>query len=361
MVNFIVAYISIYLFLIFFNIFFRPIQNFIIFCLIIFLSYFGFNNIEILSLDYYNYLSIFQTAKILTWSELFSVGDPLFLILVKIIDLLVNNTVSIFLFLIFLSLLLKFYIAVKFIPVRLIPIFLFLILGRFYFLHDLTQLRASLAISLGTISLLILYRNNLKINSKILFLYILGCLFHISLLIIIPLYFIVKRVVNTRNFPILYFFIFILLSVGIGTIFSNSLSSIIASMNFIDRISLYFSDQGESQNIRYSVFQFYFLMKFTILIYLTNVYSRFNNFNKALVVTYVYAMCLQALFMFSSAIGLRFSAIFGYIDMMALLIPLSNYIYKKYFNIYFVIISLIALVFFYSSLLTIGMELNDGL
>lgn len=361
MVNFIIAYIFIYLFLILVNVFFRPIQNFFIFGLLVFLTIFGFKNIEILSLDFYNYLSIFQSARILSWIELINVDDPLFLFLVKIIGLVVDDTVSIFLFLIFFSLFLKFYISIKFIDKKLIPIFLFLILGRFYFLHDLTQIRASLAISLGTIALLTLYKNNFKVNNRIVLLYVLGCLFHISIIIIIPLYFIVKKITQVKNFPVLYFFILIFFSVSIGAIFSNSLSSIVASIGFIDRISLYFSDQGESQNIKYSVFQFYFLMKFTILIYLTKVYSKFNNFNKALVVTYVYAMCLQALFVFSSAIGLRFSAIFGYIDMMALLIPLSSYIYKKYFYFYFILISLIGLVFFYSSLLTIGMELNDGL
>lgn len=354
MLNFILVYISIYLFLIFTNVCFRPINNFFIFGLFVFLVFFGFNNIEQLSLDYYNYLAIFQTVKSFSWVDLMVNGDPLFLLLVRILNLFVFDDIQIFLYLIFFSLILKFYISYKFISVKIIPIYLFLILGRFYFLHDLTQLRAGIAIALGSIALLFFYKNNFKFNSKIFLIYILSCLFHISLLVVLPLYFFMKSLIKIRKFYLIYFLIFI--CIAVGYLFSNFLSNIISSISFIDRIALYFSDQGEDQNVKYSVFQFYFIIKFSLLIYLSNVYFKLDNFHKALVLTYVYAMCLQALFVFSSAIGLRFAAIFGYIDMMVFLIPLSNYFYKKYFYLYFIFITLIGVVFFYSSLLTIGIE-----
>lgn len=352
MIDYIVFFIGFYVFFLLLSIFFKNFQNIFIFILIIFLAVFGINNIEELSLDYYNYKLIFDISNTYGWGELINFGDPLFLYLVKFLYTVFQDYKIIFLILIILSLLLKYVICIKFVQKSILPIFIFLLIGRFYILHDLTQIRASFAIGLLTIALLLYYKNNFVLSFKIIFIYIIGVLFHISILIVLFLIFFIKRLIRVNNF--IYFYLFVVVSICLGYFLSNYLYFIISNFNFIDRVGLYFSGDGESQNVKYSVFQFYFILKFLVLMLLSNYYIRMNDFQRALVVTYVYAMCLQALFVFSSAIGLRFAAIFGYIDILVLLMPLTISYYKKYYNPYFVLVSLVGVVFFYSALLTIG-------
>ncbi|WP_445114567.1 EpsG family protein [Acinetobacter sp. WZC-1] len=354
MINYLVLSIFIYMAFLFINVFFKKIQMFFVFSLMLFLTFFGANNIETLSLDFKNYAMIFEMVDLASWGSIISRSDPLFLYIVKIIEVFSTDVFIIFTFLIFFSLILKFFICFKFVPKNVVPIFLLLLIGRFYFLHDLTQLRASFAIGLGTLALLFYYKDNFKIKGKTVFLYFLACLFHISLLIVIPLFFLTKKSIRIKNFLLIY--LLIILSILLGVFFSKYFSVLISNFTFIDRVSLYFSSQGEEQNVKYSVFQFYFMLKMLVLVILSFGYAKFDFYNKAIVVTYIYAMCLQAIFVFSSAIGLRFAAIFGYIDILVFLIPLSLSIYKRYFNFYFIFISVAGMVFFYSSLLTIGME-----
>ena len=164
MIDYIVFFIGFYVFFLLLSIFFKNLQNIFIFILIIFLAVFGINNIEELSLDYYNYKLIFDISNTYGWGELIIFGDPLFLYLVKFLYTVFQDYKIIFLILIILSLLLKYVICIKFVQKSILPIFIFLLIGRFYILHDLTQIRASFAIGLLTIALLLYYKNNFVLS-----------------------------------------------------------------------------------------------------------------------------------------------------------------------------------------------------
>ena len=331
----------------------RKSNYFFLLVLSILLAYFGATYIEKINLDFSLYKVYFDALSFTSFRDLLSFPDTLFWSIAKIFNIFFENTPFYnYFFIIILSVFLKCVFARENVSIFLIPLFLYLITSRYLILHDYTQLRASLAIGISSIIFLRFLKNE-KLNKVDVFLIILSVFMHISVSVFIPLYFFINKIIEKRNFIILLFILFFCIIVG--QFFSNFFQNLLTYLDGFKRVQVYIdsSAQGADQIQSYSIFQFYFLFKSLLLIFLIRSYKYLSRVDKSLVCVYIIAMCFQSAFVFNSAIGLRLASLFGYIDILVVLLPLRYKYFKDFQLIYYVGLLGVGYIFLYSSLLGI--------
>ena len=152
-------------------------------------------------------------------------------------------------------------------------------------------------------------------------------------------------------FKILLFLL--LFSVLVGQFFSDIFQVLLNNLSWLERLDVYASNSsdGAEQIQKYSIFQFYFLFKVLVLIFFIKGYNFLSNADRALVCLFVISMCIQSIFVFNSAIGLRLASLFGYFDILAMLIPLKYSYFNKVKHVYYFGLFSVGMVFLYSSML----------
>ncbi|EJB8413272.1 MULTISPECIES: EpsG family protein [Acinetobacter] len=338
----------VYLFTTLFLIIFR--SKFLIFItLILFLAYFGALNISKISLDYEVYNSYFNSLSNISFIEVLSYPDPLFWLFAKFFNFIFGGEDFFnYFFIIFLSVFLKIFIANNNVEKFLIPIFLYLIFSRYLILHDYTQIRASIAIGINTLIFLD-FINKGKISKFNVFLLISTCFIHFSSVVFLPLYFIYNRISSDKS--LLFLLYLLIVSIIFGQFFSSIFQTLLEYFSWLNRLNVYLgsSSEGADQIKAYSIFQFYFLFKSFVLLLLFKGYKSFSKTDRILTSIFIIAMCIQAAFVFNSAIGLRLASLFGYIDILVFLFPLKYKFYNKIHQIYYLLLLLVGGVFMYSS------------
>lgn len=319
--------------------------------LTLFVSIFGATYIESIDLDFGLYNSYFEGLYSVGFSEIIDYSDPLFWSLVKIVNLLIDSNVFYnFFFIIFISFFLKGIIAKENLPTILIPMFLYLVASRYLVLHDYTQIRVGIAIGINTI-ILLRFINNGRLEKRELILVVLSFFIHFSSIVFVLVYFLLKKLIKKDSFKILLFLL--LFSVLVGQFFSDIFQVLLNNLSWLERLDVYASNSsdGAEQIQKYSIFQFYFLFKVLVLIFFIKGYNFLSNADRALVCLFVISMCIQSIFVFNSAIGLRLASLFGYFDILAMLIPLKYSYFNKVKHVYYLGLFSVGMVFLYSSML----------
>ncbi|MDA3462106.1 EpsG family protein [Acinetobacter nosocomialis] len=338
----------VYLFTTLFMIIFR--SKFLIFIILTtFLAYFGASNISKISLDYEVYTSYFNSLSNISFIDVLSYPDPFFWLTAKFFNFLFGSGDFFnYFFIIFLSISLKIFIANNNVQKFLIPIFLYLIFSRYLILHDYTQVRASIAIGINTL-IFLNFINDGKISKFKIFLLLSSCFIHFSSVIFLPLYLLYKRISSDKSLLILLYTLVV--SIIFGQFFSSIFQTLLEYFGWLNRLNVYLgsSSEGTDQVKAYSIFQFYFLFKSFVLFLLFKGYKSFSKIDRILTSIFIIAMCIQAAFVFNSAIGLRLASLFGYIDILVFLFPLKYKCYINIHQIYYLLLFLVGGVFMYSS------------
>lgn len=287
--------------------------------LIIFLSWFGANNIKKISVDYENYSNwisdIFYTEKI----DFFLDKDPGFALLVKGIQYLFGNEYFyIYFIFIFLGVFSKLKLAVDWLPNTLIALFLVLCLSRYYIIHDVTQLRAGLVIVLGTLLSLNFINKNINIVWYSVFLVALSSIHSsIILLLLIMILDYSFKFLKKRYFTIIVFFSS-LFSYFIGGLITEK-ASVLFGGYF--RYSVYL-ETGGFEDAKISIFSFFILIKIMIVLMNIIIWEKINDFYRVLVSLSCIGLFFALAFSQIAVLGWRFSEIFAYFDILCIFTPL---------------------------------------
>ena len=288
--------------------------------------------------DYDNYITwISEVSGSL--SEVISQGKDIgFILIYSFTSLFDNSYVLFFTIIAFLSIFFKVKFSNQVFEGRFYIIIFLMIFSRFFIIHDFTQIRGGLAISLTSYGVLKLINND---KSKGIVYSILGVTIHLSVLLI-PIVFIAYKLVCNRKFLKTFLIILPLVGIFLGEAFKSLLP-------FIDsaRINVYLSGQYLTEQV--SLLSFYYLIRFfifySIMIFF---YSRIKGSFRIYIFYASASLFLHAAFSWNDAISLRLVEVLGFFDMAMLILPLL-YINRNSRIIYYIFLAAVSFIFFSSS------------
>lgn len=235
----------------------------------------------------------------------------------------------------------------KFIFSKLVPYskythyFLYLYFCRFYFPHDMTQIRAGVAIGICSLALVFLFNGKKYLSFFLLFL---ATTFHLSVVLMIPFFLLlIIRYEFKSRLPLL----FALITAYIVSLYSNEFFEILGFSDFI-RVASYLN--GEYGVEKISLISVYFLTKIFLLSFIVCCRWNFSrHFDRLVVFLVATGMFLQVVFLNNDALALRSAEVFSIFDLVLFLIPLS-FLSKNLRVVYFFAIIFLGGGFFISSL-----------
>ncbi len=157
---------------------------YLIFLLSLFIIIAGFRN-ESVSRDYENYVDFFN--QINDGNTVSVIDDPGFYYIIKFVKLFTNKYAYLFLVYAILGVTLKFISFTRINGISGTFLAVMIYSSNFYFLHEMTQIRIGVATGFFLISIKYIVDKNFI---KFLLCIALGTFFHLSILIVLPLYFI---------------------------------------------------------------------------------------------------------------------------------------------------------------------------
>ncbi|SMC38412.1 EpsG family protein [Cellulophaga tyrosinoxydans] len=271
--------------------------------------------------------------------------EPFFIVVSLIIKFTINNVIGVFVLFAIFGVGLK-YLAIK----KLSDFWLCSILvyySYFYFLHDMTQIRTSIASAILLLAIPYIRSQNIKMFLLLVFL---GAMSHYSLIAILPMYFIsTKKVENIFYFLIPVAYLLFYLNINISSLIGlvNSFYegggtrfefyAILAKNNSIEVLSVL--------QLIHIILCYIFLWKWKFL-------SKKNAYFIILLKFYIIGTSLYVAFADIPALGIRFSELFHIVEII--LIPMLIYLTKKKIDAKFLII---ILSLFSLLLLTFRLEL----
>ncbi|MDH1240702.1 EpsG family protein [Acinetobacter johnsonii] len=319
--------------------------NFIFIILFTLLASFVSYNIYDLSRDvvaYEYWMKVISNTHI---SVMLFEKDPLFQIIVYLIQFF-NNSIF-FIYFIFVFLILSFkYKFSELILNRYNALILFwLIFAQTFTLYEVTQIRAGLAISLASYAIISYFSDSNRNKFSILLLF-LSCFIHASLTVLV-IFFVVANLL--RNIILNRVFVII-------TLFSSLIFGFIFKTYLQNYINLKFSDNDRFEDYLnknaddLSLFSVFLLMKI-LMIFLNTVFWRELNQSKKLFVLLSAIGCsLQIMFNFNAVLGLRFSEVFILFSLATFIFPLEYKSWDKGMkSLYFLLLIVLSFMFFYSS------------
>ncbi|MFA3114755.1 EpsG family protein [Acinetobacter pittii] len=292
---------------------------------LVFLILFGWFNLGDLDKDYYVYYNWFEYIR---WNDVsfFHDKDPLFQYISINLLSFFSDINYVFLFFVTISIFLKYLIGIKFVEKELLWLYLIFVYSRFYILHDLTQIRASLAISLCMLGSYFFFRNK---NSYWLF-FVSAFFIHQSTIVFILLMILLRFISLYRYKFINIFALFLGLMLYLFSSFFSGI--LIAFMGDESRLSNY-TEGGYEYNSQISILSFYVLLKFLIIILNYIFWDKFSDQEKKYNFFVIVGFLFQMFFSSNGVLGWRFSEIFSFFDIFCLLMifkylaPMSRYIY----------------------------------
>ena len=259
------------------------------------------------------------------------VFEPFFLIISYIVSFTINNVTAVFLIFAVFGVSLK-YIAIK----KLSNFWMCSILvyfSYFFLLHEMTQIRTSIASGVLLLSIPFIYTKNLK---GFLILVLLGSMSHYSLIAILPMYYI-----NTKKVEIIFFFLIPL--TYILYFLSINISSVISLINIFYETGgtrfEYYAMLAKSNSIEvFSILQLIHILVSYILLWKWKYLSRKNDYFVILLKFYIIATSLFVAFADIPALGIRFSELFHIVEII--LIPTLIFLTKRKIDAKYLIIIL---------------------
>ena len=287
-----------------------------------------------------DYLTYVRYYELIASGQPF-VFEPFFLFISYIVSLTINNVTAVFLIFAIFGVGLK-YLAIK----KLSNFWMcstLVYFSYFFFLHEMTQIRTSIASGILLLCIPFIYNKNLK---GFLLLVLLGSMSHYSLIAIVPVYFISTKKVENIFFlliPITYILYF----------FNINISSLIGLMvNFYGGGGTrfeYYEMLAKSNSIEvFSVLQLIHIAISYILLWKWKFLSKKNDYFIILLKFYIIATSLFVALADIPALGIRFSELFHIVEII--LIPMLIYLTKikidaKYLIIILSLFSLLLLTY----------------
>jgi hypothetical protein len=308
--------------------------------LIILILFSGFRGHQV-DADSANYIDWFRSISEDDFVNIFNLKDPAFYLVAHLSVSLGFGVSFLFLFYAAVSLWLKFHIVKHFPGFKYSHFYVYLYFCRFYFVHDMTQIRTGVAV--GFISLaLLLCREKKYIFSFLMFLSAIS--FHLSAFLMAPFFLVIALGYRFEfRFPIV---LFVCLSIFLA--FKTNLILNFWVLDDMARLNVYLNDEYSVQKI--SLLSVYFLAKCIIIGWLF--FFRWENLDylERLVFFLVVAgLSLQVALMDIDALALRAAEVFSIFDLFLFLIPL-NFLKKLSRFFYAIFLLLLGGLFFTSSL-----------
>jgi hypothetical protein len=257
--------------------------------------------------------------------------EPFFLLVSYLVSSTIDNVIGVFLIFAIFSVGLK-YIAIK----KLSNFWLCSVLvyfSYFYFLHDMTQIRTSIASAILLLSIPYIYAKNLK---AFLLLVLLGSMSHYSLIAVLPMYYIsTKKVENIFFFLIPIAYVLFYLNINISSLISLVNSFYEGGGTRFE----YYAMLAKGTSIEViSVLQLIHIIVSYILLWKWKFLSIKNDYFIILIKFYVIATALYAALADIPALAIRFSELFQIVEII--LIPMLIYLTKKKIDAKYLIIIL---------------------
>jgi hypothetical protein len=322
-------------------------QTFLVLLIIVLILFSGFRGAQV-DVDSSNYIDWFQGLNEVDGNDFFSLKDPAFYIIGNTVSSLGLGILYLFLTYALVALWSKF-LFIKYVAyAKYAQYFLYLYFCRFYFVHDMTQIRTGAAVGLASLALISLYR---KYNYLSIATFILAITFHFSVVLLLPFFILLHFKYRFESrLPLLL----ILCIAGIVNLYFDSFIDIFGLNNFI-RIAVYFDGSYDVKAI--SLFSVYFLVKVILLLYIVFFQWRsLEYFDRLVVYLVIVGLFFQVALMNNDALALRAAEVFSVFDLILFIIPFIFLSLKsKYPRVaYSVFIFLIGGVFFISSLKIMG-------
>lgn len=308
--------------------------------LIVLIIFSGFREYEV-DVDSANYIDWFREIKNTIYSYSFEMKDPAFYIISYLVISFGFGVSYLFLSYATIALWSKFQLVKHFPYIKYPHIFLYLYFSRFFFVHDMTQIRTGAAVGLASFALILLYKNKIYLGFVFLFAAI---TFHLSVILIIPFFLLILFGYRFES-RILLIFVFVLALI-IG--FYSEWFLNILDLNEIIRIGVYFSGEYALQNI--SLLSVYFIAKVLLMLWL--VISRWyilNYFDRLIIFLVMAGIFFQVTLINNDALALRLAEVFSIFDLILFIIPLG-FLTRNTRFFYLISIYLMGLIFFMSSL-----------
>lgn len=302
----------------------------------------GFRAVGV-DVDSSNYLGWYD--DIYTTSELHSylIKDPAFYISSKFAQYFGFGIPFVFFIYATTSLASKFLIFRNYLGLNLMGVALYLYFARFYFIHDMTQIRSGAAIGLATLAL-IMFFHKARISSILI--YILSISFHFSVVAMLPFFLLIlfNYRFTSRLLPVTFFCL-----LSLCAIYFNSNLDLLVFFD-LDRVSDYTTGSYSTEPVR--LFTFYFILKLLLLLYLiVFVWRMLSQFSQLIVCVVSFALFLQVFLANNDALALRINEVFSIFDILLFLVPLRDNtqspIVARCYNLF---LFAVGLVFFNSSL-----------
>jgi hypothetical protein len=214
--------------------------------------------------------------------------------------------------------------------------FIYLIICRIIFPQDMTAIRVAAALPLMSLSIIMAYQNRKLIS---IFIYILSLLFHLSILLSLPIYLLIflKVKFDSRRWLIGLFLISLIAYAGVNYILNY--------FRDFTRLSDYLSGENSV-----SLISFYFIVRFIAIFYIIIfLWKKLSSINRTMVVVSTFGIAIQVIFSSNAVLALRGSEIFIYFDIISFLIPLE-YLSKKLKTIYVLILFCMGIIYLLSSI-----------
>jgi hypothetical protein len=259
------------------------------------------------------------------------VFEPFFLLISYIVNFTINNVLAVFVIFAIFGVSLK-YIAIK----KLSNFWMCSILvyfSYFFLLHEMTQIRTSIASGILLLCIPFIYNKNLK---GFLILVLLGSMSHYSLIAIVPMYYIsTKKVENIFFFLIPITYIFFYLNINISSIISLMSSFYNTGGSRFE----YYAMLAETNSIEvFSVLQLIHITISYILLWKWKFLAKKNDYFIILLKFYIIGTSLFVALADIPALGIRFSELFHIVEII--LIPMLIYLTKRKIDAKYLIIIL---------------------
>ncbi len=292
----------------------------------------GFRN-ELVSRDYDNYVNFFN--QIIEGNTVSVIDDPGFYFIIKLINLFTNKYVYLFVVYAILGVSIKFLSFIRISGLSGAFLAIMIYSSNFFLLHEMTQIRIGVATGIFLISLKYIIDRNFK---KFLLCMALGMFFHLSVIIVFPLYFINFKSIKPKFWILLFslnvFFYITNLSL------LNLLQAFLPS-NYSEKINVYKSfmlDSNDTTNIGiFNRFLLYLILNFFLLYNWKILESKSKYFILLLKCSFIslsIAFFLYDFYLFSY----RFSEIIGVVQIC--LFPMIAYLFRDKIFGSFVVLSL---------------------
>lgn len=293
--------------------------------------------------DSINYISWFDELEGIPFDDIVAAKDPAFFVLSLFSHALGLGIQFVFICFALVS------VATKILYFKLADSFkywhiaIYLYFCRFYFVHDMTQIRAGAAIGLASLALIFMYKNRPFLGLSI---FLISILFHPSVAIFIP---IVIAIFMRRDFGSRYPLLVILIS----SIFLRAhLDSflIATGLDSYLRFSDYLS--GSYQTAELSLLSLYFMTKTLLLAYLVLFqWSNLSRFWRLVIYLGVISIFLQIAFAQYDSLALRFAEVFSLFDVQLFIAPLFiEKLGRQHRSLYLFILFALGAIFFMSAI-----------